>query len=62
MHPTMTPLPHPNNHDLFFPCLKGFGQRLTAALEWLQAYETQKKVADAYDDFQRVVNLDPSNR
>jgi hypothetical protein len=61
VHPTLRPLARPNL-DLSFPCLKGCGRKLTEALEWMQAYETQKKVADAYDDFQRVVNLDPSNR
>ncbi len=28
----------------------------------LQAYEVEKKVCEAYDDFQRVVKLDSGNR
>lgn len=27
----------------------------------LQAYETEKKVCEAYDDFERILKLDPSN-
>ena len=27
-----------------------------------QAYETDKKICEAYDDYQRVLKLDPSNR
>jgi len=27
----------------------------------LQAYETEKKVCEAFDDFERILKLEPSN-
>ena len=30
--------------------------------QWMQAYELDKKICEAYDDYQRVLKLDPANR
>ena len=35
--------------------------RLQACSSHFQAYETEKKVCEAYDDFERILKLDPSN-
>jgi len=54
-----------NQQDVISDCsaaLKIDPDYSKCSLRRAQAYETEKKVCEAFDDFQRVLKLDPSNR